>query len=46
MGMPFESTTLCTLQFADEQVVLAGDEEDLEYMTRKLKETYEKWALI
>jgi len=27
------------------QVVLAGDKEDLEYMTRKLKETYEKWGL-
>ena len=22
-----------------------GDKEDLEYMTRKLKETYEKWGL-
>jgi hypothetical protein len=26
-------------------VVLAGNKEDLEYMTRKLKETYEKWGL-
>jgi hypothetical protein len=43
MGIPLENTTLCTLQFADEQVVLAGDKEDLEYMMRKLKETYEKW---
>ena len=34
-----------TLQFADDQVVLAGDKEDLEYMTRKLTETYEKWGL-
>ena len=25
--------------------VLAVDKEDLEYMTRKLKETYEKWGL-
>jgi len=33
------------LQFADDQVVLAGDKEDLEYMTRKLKETSEKWGL-
>ena len=23
----------------------SGDKEDLEYMTRKLKETYEKWCL-
>jgi hypothetical protein len=28
----------------DDQVVLAGDKEDLEYMTHKLKETYEKWG--
>jgi len=37
--------TLYTLQFADDQVVLAGDKDDLEYMTRKLEETYEKWGL-
>jgi len=37
MGIPLENTTLYTLQFADYQVVLAGDNEDLEYMTRKLK---------
>ena len=42
MGIPLENITL---QFADDQVVLAGDKEDLEYMTRKLKEMYEKWGL-
>jgi hypothetical protein len=36
---------LYTLQFADDQVVLVGDKEDLECMTRKLKDTYEKWGL-
>ena len=45
MGVPSENTTLYTLQFADDQVVLVGDKEDLEYMTRKLKETYEKLGL-
>jgi len=45
MGIPLENTTLYTLQFADDQVVLPSDKEDLEYMTRKLKETYEKWGL-
>ena len=40
MGIPLENTTLYTLQFADDQVVLAGDKEDLEYMMRKLKENY------
>jgi hypothetical protein len=39
MGIPLENTTLYTLKFADDQVVLAGDKEDLEYMTHKLKET-------
>ena len=45
MGIPVENVTLYTLQFADDQVVLAGDKENLEYMTCKLKETYEKWDL-
>jgi len=39
MGISLENTTRYTLQFADDQVVLAGDKEDLEYMTRKLEET-------
>jgi len=39
MGIPLENTALYTLQFADDQVVLAGDKEDLKYMTRTLKET-------
>jgi len=45
MGIPVENITLYTLQLADDQVVLAGDKENLEYMTCKLKETYEKWDL-
>jgi len=45
MGISLENTTLYTLQFADDQVVLVGDKEYLEYMTRTLKETYEKWGL-
>jgi len=45
MGIPLENTTLYTLQFADDQVVLKGDKEDVGYMTCKLKETYEKWGL-
>ena len=36
---------LYTLQSGDDQGVVAGDKEDLQYMTRKLKETYEKWGL-
>jgi hypothetical protein len=45
MGIPLENITLYTLQFADDQEVLAENKEDLEYMTRKLKENYEKCGL-
>ena len=37
--------TIYSLQFADDQAVIAGDKEDLEYMTRKLKETSSEWGL-
>jgi len=37
IGIPLENTTLYTLQFSDDQVVLAADKEGVEYMTRKLK---------
>jgi len=39
MGVALENITLYTLQSADDQVVLARDKEDLEYMACKLKET-------
>jgi len=45
MGIPLNNTTLYTLSFADDQVILAQDFEDLEYMTRKLVEEYTKWGL-
>jgi hypothetical protein len=45
MVIPLENTTLYTLQFADDQVVLVDDKEDLEYMTCKMKEIYDKWGL-
>jgi len=45
MGVPLENITLYTLQSADNQLVLVGDKEDLECMTHKLKENYEKWGL-
>jgi len=32
MGVPLENITLYTLQFADDQVVVAGDKEDLKYI--------------
>ena len=33
------------VHFADDQVLLAQDHDDVEYMARKLKEEYEKWGL-
>lgn len=45
MGIPLNENILYTLSFADDQIVLAQDIEDLEYMTRKLVEEYEKWGL-
>lgn len=36
---------LYTLHFADDQVVIAQDRDDLEYMSRKLIEDYDKWGL-
>ena len=45
MGIALENTALCTLQLADDQVVLAGDKEDLEYMTRKLTLILLTWRI-
>jgi hypothetical protein len=40
-----DNTMIYTLQFADDQVVMAQSKEDLEYMCRKLQEEYSKWGL-
>lgn len=46
MGIPLsEDYTLYTLHFADDQVLIAHDREDLEYMARKLIEMYDQWGL-
>lgn len=45
MGIPLNNTTIYTLNFADDQVVMAQDLDDLEYMTRKLIEEYRHWGL-
>ena len=45
MGYNVDNTTIYTLQFAGDQVVMAQSKEDLEYMCRKLQEEYSKWAL-
>jgi hypothetical protein len=45
IGYNVDNTTIYTLQFADYQVVMAQNKEDLEYMCQKLKEEYSKWGL-
>jgi len=45
MGIPIQNTYVYSHSFADDQVLLAQDHDDMEYMARKLKEEYEKWGL-
>ena len=45
MGIPIRYTYVYPLNFADDQVLLAQDNDDMVYMARKLKEEYEKWGL-
>jgi hypothetical protein len=45
MGISIQNTYVYSLNFADDQVLLAQDHDDMEYMARKLKEVYEKWGL-
>ncbi|XP_072392123.1 uncharacterized protein [Diabrotica undecimpunctata] len=45
MGIDLGEVCLYTLQFADDQVIIANDKGDLEYMARKLKEEYDQWGL-
>ena len=42
---PVDNTTIYTLQFTDNQVLMAQSKEYLEYMCRKLQEQYSKWGL-
>jgi len=44
MGVPIQNTHVYSLNFADDQILLAQDH-DMEYMARRLKEEYEKWGL-
>lgn len=45
MGIDIGDIHLYTLQFADDQVIVANDRDDLEYMARKLQQEYEIWGL-
>jgi len=44
VGIPIQNTYVYSLNFADDQVLLAEDHDELEYMARKLKEKYDKWG--
>lgn len=45
MGLPINDTHLFTLSFADDQVIVAQDSFDLEFMLRRLYSEYRKWGL-
>ncbi|XP_060527378.1 uncharacterized protein LOC132702628 [Cylas formicarius] len=45
MGIPLNNANIYTLSFADDQVIMAQDYDDVEYMMRKLIEEYKKWGL-
>jgi len=42
MGIPIQNTYVYSLNFADDQVLLAQEHDDMEYMPWKLKEEYGK----
>jgi hypothetical protein len=45
MGILIENMYVYSLSFAEDQVLLAQNHDDMEYMVRKLKEEYKKWEL-
>jgi len=45
MGLDVQDTTIYSMLSADDQLLIAQDYEDLEYMTRKLIDEYELWGL-
>jgi hypothetical protein len=45
MGLEIQDTTIHSMLFADDQLIIAQDYEDLEYMTMKLIKECEVWVL-
>ena len=45
MGVEIQDMTIYSMLFADDQLLITQDYEDLEYMTRKLIDGYELWGL-
>ena len=44
MGLEIQDTTIYSMLFADDQLLIAQHNEDLEYMTGKLIDEYELWG--
>jgi len=44
-GIGDQDTTVYSMLFADDQLLMVQDNEDLEYMTSKLIDEYELWGL-
>jgi len=44
MGLEIQDTTIYSMLFADDKLLIAHNYEDLDYMTRKLIEQYELWG--
>ena len=44
MGLGIQDTTIYSNLFADDELLIAQDYVDLEYMTRKLIDEYELWG--
>jgi len=45
MGLKIQDRTIYSMLFADDQLLIAQNYEELQYMTRKLIEKYELWGL-
>jgi hypothetical protein len=45
MSIPIQNTFVYSLNFADDQILLAQDHDDMGYMARKLKVEHDKWGL-
>ena len=45
MGIEMGESNFYTMLFADDQIILANDEDDITYMMRKLLEELKKWGL-
>jgi hypothetical protein len=45
MGIPIQNTHVYSLNFADDQVLIVQDHDDMEFMAQKLQEEYKKWGL-